>query len=62
MRVLFDECLPWPLKRELAGHEARTGPEIGWAGKRNGELLALAVGRLEVLPSAARRAVTLMQG
>ena len=43
MRVLLDECLPRRLKRELAGHDARTGPEMGWARKRNGELLRLAV-------------------
>jgi len=43
VRVLLDECLPRRLKRELAGHDARTGPEMGWARKRNGELLRLAV-------------------
>ena len=42
MRVLLDECLPKRLKRELVGHEARTAPEMGWASKRYGELLALA--------------------
>ncbi len=42
MRLLLDECLPRPLKRDLAGHETRTVPEMGWAGKDNGELLALA--------------------
>lgn len=48
MRVLLDECLPRRLKRELVGHDARTVPEMGWAGKRNGELLALAVGNFEM--------------
>ena len=42
MRVLLDECLPRRLKRELVGHDAKTVPEMGWASKRNGELLALA--------------------
>ena len=42
MRVLLDECLPRRLKRELVGHDARTVPEMGWASKKNGELLALA--------------------
>ena len=41
MRVLLDECLPRRLKREIVGHDARTVPEMGWASKRNGELLAL---------------------
>jgi hypothetical protein len=43
VRVLLDECLPRRLKRELLGHDAKTAPEMGWASKRNGELLALAV-------------------
>ena len=43
MRVLLDECLPRRLKRKLVGHDARTAPEMGWASKRNGELLRLAV-------------------
>ena len=54
MRVLLDECLPKSLKRELVGHETRTAPEMGWASKRNGELLALAVGRFEVFVTADR--------
>ena len=41
MRVLLDECVPRPLIRELPGHEVRTVPEMGWAGKKNGALLAL---------------------
>jgi hypothetical protein len=41
MRVLLDECVPRPLRRELPGHEVRTVPEMGWAGKKNGALLAL---------------------
>ena len=54
MRVLLDECLPRRLKRELAGHEARTVPEMGWASKRNGELLALAVGQFDAFVTADR--------
>jgi hypothetical protein len=54
VRVLLDECLPRRLKRELVGHDARTAPEMGWASKRNGELLALAVGQFEVLLTADR--------
>lgn len=54
MRVLLDECLPRRLKRELAGHETRTAPEMGWASKRNGELLGLAVGQFDVFLTADR--------
>jgi hypothetical protein len=42
VRVLLDECLPRRLKHDLVGHDARTAPEMGWASKRNGELLRLA--------------------
>jgi hypothetical protein len=42
MRVLLDECVPRKLKTRLTGHECRTVPEEGLAGKRNGELLSLA--------------------
>jgi hypothetical protein len=54
VRVLLDECLPRRHKRELAGHETRTAPEMGWASKRNGELLALAVGQFDVFLTADR--------
>ena len=54
MRVLLDECLPRRLKRELTGHEIRTAPDMGWASKRNGELLTLAVGQFDVFLTADR--------
>lgn len=41
MRILLDECVPRPLKRELTDHEVRTVVEMGWSGKKNGELLQL---------------------
>ena len=41
MRLLLDECVPRPFKRELVGHEVRTVTEMGWSSKRNGELLKL---------------------
>ncbi|MBY0527219.1 MAG: DUF5615 family PIN-like protein [Gemmataceae bacterium] len=44
MRILLDECVPRPLRRELTGHDVRTIKEMGWAGKKNGELLALMAG------------------
>jgi hypothetical protein len=45
MRILLDECVPRRLARELAGHDVRTVPEMGWSGKRNGELLQLMAGQ-----------------
>ncbi len=42
MKVLLDECLPRRLGRELAEHhETVTVPQAGWAGIKNGKLLAL---------------------
>jgi hypothetical protein len=54
VRVLLDECLPRRLKRELTGHEVRTAPEMGWASKKNGELLALAAADFDVFLTADR--------
>jgi hypothetical protein len=54
VRVLLDECLPRRLKRELTGHEVRTAPEMGWASKSNGELLALAAGSFDVFLTVDR--------
>ena len=55
MRVLLDECLPRRLKRDLIGHEARTAPEMGWASKRNGELLRLAEREFDVFLTVDRK-------
>lgn len=41
MRVLLDECVPRPLKREFPGHDVNTVVEMGWGSRRNSELLAL---------------------
>jgi hypothetical protein len=50
MRILLDECVPRRLGREFAGHDVRTVPEMGWSGKKNGELLQLMTGQgFEVL-------------
>jgi len=43
MRILLDECAPRPLKRELSEYDMRTVVEMGWSGKKNGELLRLMI-------------------
>lgn len=49
MRVLLDECLPKKLKRDLLEyHEVSTVPEMGWAGKKSGELLKLAASKFDL--------------
>ena len=47
MKVLLDECLPRRLKKFLAPHEVQTVPDMGWAGKKNGELLSLLADKFE---------------
>jgi hypothetical protein len=42
VRVLFDQGVPAPLRRHLAGHIVSTAYEQGWSTLRNGELLAAA--------------------
>jgi len=42
LKILFDQGVPKPLQAYLANHEVRRAFELGWAEKKNGELLALA--------------------
>jgi hypothetical protein len=44
MRLLLDECVPRPLLRDLAAHDAHHVVDMGWSSKRNGELLQLMLG------------------
>jgi hypothetical protein len=41
MRLLLDECVPRKFRQEISGHDVLTAQEMGWSGKRNGDLLAL---------------------
>ena len=54
MRLLIDECLPRALTSLFGEHECRTVQAMGWSGKRNGELLALAEPEFDVLVTADR--------
>jgi hypothetical protein len=49
MRVLLDEQLPLDLSVELRGHAVETVVSHGWAGIKNGELLARMRGQYNVL-------------
>lgn len=49
MNILLDENLDWRLGRELPGHSVESVPLIGWAGMKNGTLLAEASKRFNVL-------------
>ena len=48
MKILFDENVPYPLKKFLAGHVVSTAQECEWRGVGNGELLNLAEGSFDV--------------
>ena len=48
MRILLDECVPWPLRRVLVGHECNTPSRMGWTGIKNGDLVRLAEEQFDV--------------
>lgn len=39
MKILLDECVPWPLRHLLVNHSCTNAQTKGWGGLRNGELL-----------------------
>lgn len=42
MRIVLDECVPWPLAKRLTGHTCTSPQRSGWGGFENGHLLGLA--------------------
>jgi hypothetical protein len=54
VRILLDECIDRRLAKEIDGHEVVTVPQAGWAGIKNGELLALAQQQFDVLVTVDR--------
>ena len=54
MKILLDECVDRRLVREISGHAVKTVPQMGWAGIKNGELLALAEKQFEVFVTVDR--------
>jgi predicted nuclease of predicted toxin-antitoxin system len=49
VRILLDENLNWRLERFLPGHDVKSVTRIGWAGLKNGKLLARAQEEFDVL-------------
>jgi predicted nuclease of predicted toxin-antitoxin system len=39
MKILLDECVPWPMHRLLPQHSVTSVRAQGWGGVRNSELL-----------------------
>ena len=42
MKLLLDECIDRRLAKDLTDYDVKTVPQMGWAGVKNGALLALA--------------------
>jgi len=54
VKILLDECIDRRLAKNIAGHEVKTVPQMGWATIKNGELLALAEKDFEVFVTVDR--------
>lgn len=54
MRLLLDECIDRKLAREFPSYEVKTVPQMGWAGIKNGQLLALAEAEFDVFITVDR--------
>jgi len=55
VKVLFDECMPQPLRRYLGDFEISTAQEVGWGRVKNGELLKRAEGVFDAFLTADQR-------
>ncbi len=54
MKLLIDECIDRKLARAFMDHEVSTVPQVGWAGIKNGQLLALAATEFDVFITVDR--------
>jgi predicted nuclease of predicted toxin-antitoxin system len=52
MKILLDECVPWPMRNLLTNHECSNPFRCGWNGVTNGELLKLAENEFELFITA----------
>jgi len=48
LKIFLDHCVPKRLLRLLSEHEVNTAYQMGWAAKKNGELLKLVENEFEV--------------
>ena len=54
MKLLFDECIDRRFTKEFVDYEVKTVPQMGWAGVKNGQLLALAEVEFDVFITVDR--------
>ena len=52
MRVLLDECVPWPMHRLTPEHSVTSVQAKGWRGIRNSELLHRAEAEFDLFITA----------
>lgn len=52
MKILLDECVPWPLRKLLEEHECTTPTLCGWGGFKNGDLIRLAEAGFDLMITA----------
>ena len=55
MKVLLDECVDRRFAHDLVGHDVTTVPRRGWAGIKNGDLLALAEREFDAFVTVDRK-------
>jgi hypothetical protein len=49
MKIVFDKCVPRPLRGELPGHEILTAEEMNWGELENGDLIRAAEQQFEAI-------------
>ena len=54
MKILLDECIDRRLAKEFVGYDVKTVPKMGWAGIKNGQLLALAEAEFDIFITVDR--------
>jgi len=54
MKFLLDECIDRKFAREFVDYEIKTVPQMGWAGVKNNQLLALAEAEFDVFITVDR--------
>jgi hypothetical protein len=58
VKVLLDECVDRRFAHLLVGHEVTTVPRRGWAGIKNGDLLALAAKEFDAFVTVDQKLAT----
>jgi predicted nuclease of predicted toxin-antitoxin system len=54
VKILLDECIDRRFARELIDYEVKTVPQMGWAAKKNGDLMRLAEAEFDVFITVDR--------